>query len=176
MKAANRQALYACLFVLGATNLGAQDQANFTLNDGAVRFHAPAAWTAVMEKKDGDPQAIAFQVPDPSTDGSEDAATVTVKTRQLADAAGFAAAVQEEFERARQQPGFATDPANKDASVRQYFVSRGKTRYLVRDRARLVGRIAAEVRCQRPLLASTPAAWNAQFDRDCDAVTASLGP
>ena len=74
-----------------------------------------------MEKKEGDPQAIAFQVPDPSAQDSEDAATVTVKTRQLADAAGFAAAVQQEFERAKEQPGFATDPANKDAAVRQYM-------------------------------------------------------
>lgn len=176
MKATSTLLLSTALFLSGTTHLHAQDQASFTLNDGAVRFHAPAAWIAVMEKKDGDPQAIAFQIPDPSAQGGEDAATITVKTRQLADVSAFAAAVQEEFERARQQPGFATDPANKDASIRQYFVSRGKTRYLVRDSARLVGKIAAEVRCQRPLLAATPAAWNAQFDRDCDALTASLGP
>lgn len=175
MKVAIRTCLIAASLVLVAGSLGAQDQASFTLNDGAVRFHAPASWMSVMEKKEGDPQAIAFQVPDASAQDSEDAATVTVKTRQLADAAGFAAAVQQEFERAKEQPGFATDPANKDAAVRQYFVSRGKTRYLVRDRAKLVGKIAAEVRCQRPLLASTPAAWSAQFDRDCDAIMASLG-
>ena len=165
-----------CLLLAAAASCAfAQDSSDHSLNDGAVHFRAPATWSAVMEKKEGNPQAIAFQVPDPSAQGSEDSATVTVKTRQLADASAFAATVQEEFERAKAQPGFEIDAANTNAAVKQYFVTRGKTRYLVRDAARLAGNIAVEVRCQRPLLAATPAAWNTQFDRDCDAVVASLG-
>ena len=167
----------ACAALIAfATGASAQNASDYALNDGAVHFHVPASWSAVMEKKEGNPQAVAFQVPDPSAQGSDDSATVTVKTRQLADPSAFAATVQEEFERAKAQPGFEVDPANKNAAVRQYFVTRGKTRYLVRDGAQLAGNVAVEVRCQRPLLAATPAAWNAQFDRDCDAVVASLGP
>lgn len=153
----------------------AQDKTDFTLNDGKVRFQAPAGWSAIMEKQEGDPQAIAFQVPDPTAQGSQDSATVTVKTRQLGDPGKFAATIQEEFQRARTQPGFEIDPANKDAAVRQYFVTRASTRYLVRDRAQPVGSIAVEVRCQRPLLAGTPASWSTQFDRECDGVVASIG-
>lgn len=167
--------LACAALALAAAGAFAQSASDFSLNDGKVVFHVPAQWVSVMEKKDGDPQAIAFQVPDPSAQGSEDSATVTVKTRQIADPSAFAATVQEEFERAKAQPGFEIDPANKDAAVRQYFVTRGKTRYLVRDEAHLTDNVAVEIRCQRPLLAATPAAWNAQFDRDCDAVAASLG-
>jgi hypothetical protein len=44
----------------------------------------------------------------------------------------------------------------------------------VRDTFQLSGNIAIEVRCQRPLLASTPASWTAEFDNACGAVVASL--
>ena len=152
----------------------AQGRTDFALNDGQVRFRVPAEWSAIMEKTEGNPQAVAFQVPDPSAQGSGDAADVTVKTRQLKSPAEFAGAVDEQLERAKGQGGYEKDVANKDTSVHQYFVVRGKTRYLVRDSFFLTGTIAVEVRCQRPLLAATPAAWNAQFDSACDGVVASL--
>ena len=81
---------------------------------------------------------------------------------------------QEEFERSKAQGGYENDPSNKDPAIHQYFVVRGKTKYLVRDSFQLSGSIAVEVRCQRPLLATTPAAWNAEFDKACGAVVASL--
>jgi hypothetical protein len=127
-----------------------------------------------MEKSDGDPQAIAFQVPDAAAQGSEDSATVTVKTRQLHGSATFTGVVQDEFEHARTQAGYANDPAGTDTSAHQYFVVRGKTRYLVRDSFVLSGDVVAHVRCQRPLLDKTPAAWNTRFDAACDSVVASL--
>jgi hypothetical protein len=152
----------------------AQGAADYALNDGKVRFRVPPTWTAVMEKRDGNPQAVAFQVPDAAAAGSEDSATVTVKTRQLAGSAAFAGIVQEELDRSKAQAGYENDSSNKDTSVHQYFVTRGKTRYLVRDSFYLTGDVAAEVRCQRPLLAATSAAWNDEFDRACNGVVASL--
>jgi len=170
--------LAAALLAITAGSTCAQTppQTDFALNDGKVSFKVPSPWNSVMEKKEGNPQAIAFFIPDPGAQGSEDSATATVKTRELADPSAFAATIQEEFERARSQTGFEIDPANKDAGVRQYFVTRGKTRYRVRDVARLIGNIAVEVRCQRPLLAATPAAWTTQFDADCERVVASITP
>jgi hypothetical protein len=168
-------ALLAALFgALTAATAHAQAKTDYSLNGDQVRFHVPANWTAIMEKSDGNPQAVAFQVPDASAQGSEDTASVTVKTRQLKDASQFAATVQDEFERSKAQGGYETDPANKDTSVHQYFVVRSKTRYLVRDTFQLSGNIAIEVRCQRPLLAATPASWTAEFDNACGAVVASL--
>lgn len=159
---------------LAASTAHAQAKTDYSLNGDQVRFHVPAGWSAIMEKADGNPQAVAFQVPDASATGSEDAANVTVKTRQLKAAAEFAATVQDEFERSKAQGGYETDPANKDSAVHQYFVVRGKTKYLVRDSFQLSGTIAVEVRCQRPLLAATPAAWNTEFDAACASVVASL--
>ena len=151
----------------------AQDGA-YSLNDGQVSFNVPAGWTAVMQKTDGNPQAIAFQVPDPAAQGSDDAANVTVKTRHLANAAQFGVIVREQIDHARQQPGYEADPTGTDASTHRYHVVRGKTKYFVRDSFQPVGGVAVEVRCQRPLLEATSAAWNAQFDRDCSALVASL--
>lgn len=166
--------LLILLASLAATAAHAQGKTDYSLNGDQVRFHVPASWTAIMEKSDGNPQAIAFQVPDATAQGSDDAANVTVKTRQLKDPSEFAATVQDEFQRSKAQGGYETDPANKDSSVHQYFVVRGKTRYLVRDSFQLNGTIAVEVRCQRPLLDATPVAWNADFDSACAAVVASL--
>ena len=151
----------------------AQAQTDFSLNDGQVQFRAPADWTAIMEKRDGNPQAIAFQVPNAAAAGTDDAADVTVKTRQLRSPADFAAAVADEQERARAQAGYEGKGAADDGQHR-YFVQRGNTRYLIRDSFLLLGNIAVEVRCRRPLLAATPAAWNHEFDGGCDRLVASL--
>ena len=162
------------LAAFAAPSAFAQSTTDYSLNDGQVHFRVPPGWSAIMEKRDGSPQAIAFQVPDAAAQGSEDSATVTVKTRKLNGSAAFPSVVQEELERSKAQTGYEKDAANKDAAVHQYFVTRGKTRYLVRDSFYLTGNVAAEVRCQRPLLAATTAAWNTEFDRACDGVVASL--
>lgn len=163
--------LLSALFASAAV---AQGRTDYTLNEGQVHFRVPAGWNAVMEKTEGDPQAVAFQVPDETAQGSEDSATVVVKTRRLKAPAAFAAFVQDEHARAESQGGYAKDASNRNDSLHQYFVVRGKTRYLVRDSYFLSGETAVEVRCQRPLLDATPAAWNAQFDSACDGVTTSL--
>lgn len=167
-------AFAALLLALPGATLHAQGTTGYSLNGDAIHFRVPADWTAVMEKSDGNPQAIAFQVPDPSAQGSQDTANVTIKTRQLKDASEFTATVQDEFQRSKGQAGYEADPSNRDAGAHQYFVVRGKTKYLVRDAFQLIGTIAVDVRCQRPLLSATPAAWNAQFDAACSAVVASL--
>lgn len=166
--------LIFCLLALAAGATSAQGRTDFALNDGQVHFRVPAGWTAIMEKTEGDPQAVAFQVPDASAQGSDDAADVTVKTRQLKASADFPALVQDERERASAQGGYQNDASNQDGSIHQYFVARGQTRYRVRDSFYLTGDIAVQVRCRRPLLASTAAAWNTEFDNACASVGASL--
>ena len=170
--------LIPCLLMLASSMLSpaalAQGKTDYSLNDGQVNFRVPADWTALMEKTEGNPQAIAFQVPDASAQGSEDTASVTVKTRALANPAQFSVVVQDETSRARSQPGYETDGAPGDGSIHRYFVVRGKTKYRVHDSFVQRGGVAVEVRCQRPLLASTPEAWNTQFDGACASVVASL--
>lgn len=163
-----------CILLLTASTAFAQGKTDYTLNGGQVHFRVPPTWTAIMEKTEGNPQAVAFQVPDEAAQGSDDTASVTVKTRQLKGSAEFAGFVQDELEHSKSQAGYEKDTSNKDTSVNQYFVARSKTRYLVRDNYYLTGNIAVEVRCQRPLLDKTPAAWNTQFDGACNGVVASL--
>lgn len=166
--------LLSSALLLPAANAFAQGKTDFSLNDGQVHFRVPPGWSAVMEKADGNPQAVAFQVPDSAAEGSDDSATVVVKTRQLKAPAAFPGFVQDEHARAESQGGYEKDASNKNAAVHQYFVQRAKTRYLVRDSYYLTGAIGVEVRCQRPLIEKTPAAWNTQFDSSCDSVVASL--
>jgi hypothetical protein len=154
----------------------AQDKTSYALNEDQVHFQVPAGWSAVMEKKEGNPQAVAFQIPDPTAQGSEDSATVTVKSRLLKNADQFASVMLEEQTHAQEQSGFASDPSNKDTQINQYFVVRGKTKYQVRDSFHRAGSFAVMVRCQRPLLDKTPAAWASAFDSGCASVFASISP
>jgi hypothetical protein len=152
----------------------AQAKTDYALNGDQVKFKVPPDWTAIMEKADGDPQAVIFTVPDASAQGSEDTASVTVKTRVLKDGVDFNSFVQDEFERSKGQSGYEADTSNKDSSIHRYFVQRNKTRYLVRDHYQQNGTVAVEVRCQRPLIDGTPADWSAKFDAGCANVIASM--
>ncbi|HEY0179880.1 MAG TPA: hypothetical protein VGC30_09655 [Dokdonella sp.] len=171
-----RRAAAAGVLLLLAGTAAAQSRTDYALNDDRVHFRVPPGWTAVMEKTDGDPQAIAFQVPDESAQGSDDSATVTVKTRHMSDPSAFTNTMQEEIDHATAQSGYEKDTTNRDSSVHQYFVQRAQTRYLVRDSYVQAGDLMVEVRCQRPLLEKTPGAWNRAFDAACAGVVASLKP
>lgn len=152
----------------------AQDRTNFNLNDGKVAFSVPAGWSAIMEKSDGDPQAITFHVVDPAAEGTDDMASVTVKTRQLKSTADFADATQNELLLSKAQTGYEAALDSSNINIHHYFVMRGKTRYEIRDRFNLMSNIAVQVRCQRPLLNATARAWGNTFDAGCDSVASSL--
>lgn len=164
------------LLLLACTSLAsAQDRSQYSLNDGKLHFDVPADWVAIMQKTEGNPQAIAFQAPNPGAADSGAAADVTVKSRQVRSPADFAATVASERERAQAQPGYSRDGDAGDDRMHRYFVQNGSVRYLVQDRFQLSGTLVVEVRCRRPILAATPASWNRGFDAACDAVFASLG-
>ena len=87
----------ALALALASSLAFAQAKTDYTLNAGAVHFHVPGNWTAIMEKADGDPQAVIFQVPDPATQGTEDTASVTIKTRSLKSGDDFQGFVTDAF-------------------------------------------------------------------------------
>ena len=168
--------LYAAVFaaIVFPASAFAQGKTDYTLNSGQVNFRVPPTWSAIMEKSDGNPQAIAFQIPDPATQGSEATASVTVKTRQLKSAAEFPSTVANAFEHAKSQSGYQDDASNSNKAVHQYFIMQGKTRYLVRDGFAQAGMVSVEVHCLRPLLPANTPAWNKEFDSACDGVLTSL--
>ena len=152
----------------------AQTGNGYNLNDGKIGFSVPEGWSAIMEKSDGNPQAIIFHVVDPATAGTDDTASVTVKTRQLKSTADFADATQNEMMLSKAQTGYEAVLDGSTSGVHHYHVLRGKTRYDIRDRFTLIGTIAVQVRCQRPLLDATTRDWISRFDSGCDSVAASV--
>jgi hypothetical protein len=152
----------------------AQTTTDYNLNDGQVKFSVPAGWSAIMEKSDGNPQAIIFQVADPAAQGTEDTASITVKTRQLKSAADFSEAMHNELALSKAQTGYETEAVANDTGMHRYFVTRGQTRYAIRDKFILKGTIAVQIRCQRPLLDATTKEWSASYDNGCTSVAASL--
>ncbi|MGB0133708.1 hypothetical protein [Dokdonella sp.] len=152
----------------------AQERTSYNLNEGNITFSVPAGWSAIMEKSDGNPQAIIFVVPDPAADGTDDTASVTVKTRRLNSPNDFAEATQNELSLSKAQTGYEAEPEGSNASVHRYFVTRGKSRYTIRDRFTLLGNVAIQVRCQRPLLDATTQDWISRFDAGCNSVASSV--
>lgn len=167
--------LLSWLFLCGSCMLAAHaTAADYGLNDGRVHFTVPSTWTAVMEKRGDDPQAIAFDVPDAASRDSGAIASVTVKTRSLVAPTDFAAAVGDEMQRAQAQPGYAADTSTTDPARFRYTILRGTLRHAVEDRFVLLGNIAVQVRCQRPLSEPAASAGAARFDTECANVFASL--
>lgn len=154
----------------------AQSKTDYSLNDGRVRFSTAPDWLQIMEKKDGAMQAMIFQVPDAAAVGTDDTASVTIKTHAIKNESEFTAIVQDEFLRSKEQSGYERDGAAGESSQHRYFLTRGATRYLIRDSFMLVPGVAVHIRCQRPLIASTPAAWNSEFDNACAKMVASTKP
>lgn len=165
-----------CIFLLlvGATAL-AQGQRDYQLNEGRVQFSAPGTWSAILQKTDGNPQAIAFHVPDPAAVGSDAAADVTLKTRRVANPAQYSSLVRQELDRARGQPDYREEQAGGEDAAHRYTLSRAGVRYHVEDSYRLRGDLMIELRCQRPILARSSAAWDQDFDAACARLAATLG-
>lgn len=166
--------LLPLILLFCTASVSAQSNNDYNLNDGQVRFSVPAGWATIMEKSDGNPQAIIFQIPDPATAGTEDTASVTVKTRQLKSPLDFPEAMQNELALSRAQGGYEAEALTNDSGIHRYFVTRGQTRYAIRDKFVLQGTIAVQVRCQRPLLDATTKDWTSSYDAGCASVAASV--
>ena len=78
--------LLASLLLTFAAAASADAPGEYDLNGGSIHFSAPPGWNVIMQKTEGDPQVIAFQVRDPAEAGTEEATRVSVTTRKLDDA------------------------------------------------------------------------------------------
>ncbi len=166
--------LLPLIFLAAIGSAHAQDRSDYNLNDGKIRFSVPQGWSPIMEKSDGNPQAVTFHVTDPAAEGTDDMASVTVKTRQLKSSDAFVEATQNEMQLSKAQTGYEAVLDGSETGIHHYFVMRGPTRYEIRDRFTLMGEIAVQVRCQRPLIKSTTTTWSSLFDQGCDSVASSL--
>lgn len=160
------------LLLTGAA-AGAVSAADYSLNDGIVKFSAPDSWPVIMQMTEGSPQVVAFQVKDPADSGTDEATRVSVTTRKLEDAQAFQSFVSSSMEKARQTPGYESENGSDGGSLR-YSGLNGKTRYKFRESYYFQNSVAVQLRCVRPVLKSTSAAWIASFDQGCDQIAQSL--
>jgi hypothetical protein len=148
----------------------------FTLDQGFVKFNAPPDWPVIMQKTEGNPQFVAFQVKDPADTGSGEATRVTVDTKLLDDSANFQSMVNVGLDKAKQTPGYEQRTDGIDASALRYFALNGKTRYEYRETWYLNGHVMVHARCARPMLATTTAQWTAEYEKGCAQIMQSLKP
>jgi len=148
----------------------------FSLNQGLIRFSAPPAWPVIMQKTEGNPQFVAFQVKDPADTDSGEATRVTVNTKQLDDTSRFQALVNADVERGKEMPDYEKKDDGVDPSVLRYFARNGKTRYEYRETWYLNGHSMVHVRCARPMLEKTTAQWTADYEKGCQQIMQSAKP
>jgi hypothetical protein len=171
-----RKVYFIAIVTLLAGAAAAQDNGEFSLDQGYVKFKAPPAWPVIMQKTEGNPQVVAFQVKDPADEGTGEATRVTVDTKLLDDSSNFQATVNVGMDKAKQMPGYEQHTEGVDASVFRYFALNSKTRYEYRETWYLNGHLVVHVRCVRPMLAATTAQWTADYDKGCADIMQSLRP
>ena len=161
--------------LLGTAAAAADAPGEFSLNSGLVKFTAPSAWPVIMQKTEGNPQVVAFQIKDPADAGTDEASRVTVSTKQLDDTGSFQALVNVEVNKGKQMPDYEKRDSG-DPTVLRFLARNGKTRYEYRDTWYLNGHVMVHVRCARPLLEKTTAQWTADYEKGCAEVMQSAKP
>lgn len=154
----------------------AEAMTDYTLEENIVKFKAPADWTVIMHKAEGNPQFLAFQIKDPADQGTGETTQVTVETKVLDDSSNFQSLVNFGMEKSKQNPGYEQRTDGVDPSVLRYFALNGKTRYEYRETYYLLSHIFIHVKCQRPMLAATTPAWTDSYEKGCSALMLSLRP
>lgn len=162
--------------LLAAGPASAQSAGEFSLDQGFIKFSAPPAWPVIMQKTEGDPQFVAFQVKDPADTDSGEATRVMLETRLLNDSSAFQPMVNRDVDKAKQMPGYEQKTEGVDSNTLRYFANSGKTKYEYRETWYLNGHLLVHVRCARPMLGKTTAQWTADYERGCSQVMQSSKP
>jgi hypothetical protein len=169
--------IYIAAFLLSVLGSAAADEnGSFSLDEGYIKFSAPPAWPVIMQKAEGNPQFVAFQVKDPADAGSGEATRVTVETKLLDDSSNFQAFVNIGMDKAKQMTGYEQHTEGVDPTVLRYFAMNGKTRYEYRETWYLNGHVVVHARCERPMLGATTPQWTADYEKGCAQIMQSLRP
>lgn len=162
--------------MFAAAGAAAQTPGEYSLDQGFIRFSAPPSWPVIMQKTEGDPQFVAFQVKDPADTGSGEATRVTVETRLLNDSSNFQAMVNRDVDKAKQMPGYEQRTDGVDSTTLRYFARNGKTKYEYRETWYLNGHLFVHARCARPMLDKTTPQWASDYEKGCSQIMQSLKP
>jgi hypothetical protein len=166
------RAITPFFLLLFAGNVAAAD---YSLYENIIKFKAPSEWPVIIEKKEGNPQFIAFQIRDPADPANNEMTQVTINARLMHDSSFFQQQVDAATDKAKQLPGFELATA-ADPNVFRYYAMNGKTRYEYRETFYLVSHLLLHIRCVRPMLAETTQAWTDAYDKNCADLMHSLKP
>src|SRR5437879_5348400 len=97
---------FATALLAATTGALAAAPGEFSLVEGIIKFNAPSVWPVIMQKNEGNPQFIAFQVKDPADEGSGEATRVTVNTKLLDDTSNFQALVNVDVDKGKEMPDY----------------------------------------------------------------------
>jgi hypothetical protein len=158
-----------------AATAGAADTADYTFYEHLVKFKAPTDWTVIMEKRSGNPQFMAFMVPDPADQEKNEIAQVTVSAKLMHDSSFFQQQVDLATDKAKQLPGYEVAEGS-DPTVLRYYAVNGNTRYEYRETFYLVTHLFLHIRCSRPLLKDTTQDWTDAYNKGCADIMAALKP
>lgn len=167
------------LALLAATLLasGPLSATDVSMANGTVTFSTPDNWIGIMETQ-GDPEVRVFQVPDPSPTARNTLARVSVTVKQVGDVSGFQQYVAQATTKAQNLPGYQAIRGVSNTGGPDNFLytanEAGSTiayveHYWFRDGH------AIQLRCLRPASTQAGAAWQAAFDKGCQAVADRLG-
>ena len=156
--------------------IAAESKGDYTLYENIIKFKAPSDWAVIMEKKDGNPQVLAFQIKDPADPASTEISQVTVSAKLMHDSSFFQQQVDLATDKAKALPGFEQVSEGVEPTVMRYYAMNGKTRYEYRETFYLVTHLFLHIRCSRPLLKETTAAWTDGWNKNCAELMMSLKP
>jgi hypothetical protein len=168
--------LAAILLLPAVAGIATAATTSYSLFENIIRFSVPSDWTAMMEKHDGNPQFMAFQIKDPADHDNSEVSQVTVSAKLMHDSSFFQQQVDAATDKAKQLPGYEQSGEGVDPTVLRYFAMNGKTRYEYRETFYLVSHLFLHIRCSRPLLKETTQAWADAYNKGCGDLMAALKP
>ncbi len=150
--------------------------AGYTLGNGKIHFFVPDNWPMIMRQTQGEPQFIAFQVPDTSPSGKQVLSRVTVTMHQVIDIAEFRSWVKAQVHKSHSLPGYQANGKHHSRRFVYHALENGvRMQYL--EQYYFKNGYAVQLRCLRPQHDQSGETWQNAFDRGCQQIAHSLnGP
>jgi len=152
---------------------GSAQAAEVSMAGGNVTFDTPTGWMPIMQTE-GDPEAQVFQVPDPSPTGKSSLARVTVTVTQVPDISSFHQFMAQATAKALGLPGYQQDKVPPLPNSNLYTAQENGTQFSYTERYWFKHGYAIQLRCMRPSKSQAGSAWQASFDKGCEALAEQL--
>ena len=140
---------------------------------GNITFDTPANWLPIMQTE-GDTEAQVFQVRDPSPTGKSSLARVTVTVTRVPDISSFHQFMAQATAKALALPGYQQDKVPPAPNSNLYTAQENGIDFSYTERYWFKHGYAIQLRCVRPTRSQAGSAWQAEFDKGCDALAVQL--